>query len=252
VNARDAMPEGGVLVIETENLEIGQEHLDEKPDGLAPGRYVMLAISDTGQGIPPEVIDKVFDPFFSTKGPMNNSGLGLSMVHGFMKQSGGSVRIYSEPGVGTTVKLLFPASHNGDPSKPEDTSPPEMRAHTARILVAEDQPEVLTLLRRSLEAQGHEVITATNGDTAAELFQTSGPIDLLVTDIVMPGTLQGPGLAKHLRSLAPDLPVVFMSGYASEASLHGNGLREEDQRLMKPVARKQLIEAVNTALLSRQ
>ena len=253
INAQDAMPEGGVLTIEAENVESEETLVSAAGDGLEPGRYVMLAVSDTGKGIPPDILSKVFDPFFTTKGLSTNSGLGLSMVHGFMTQSGGDVRIYSEPGAGTTVKLIFPA-HGETPEsaaiEASSSSTPEVPS--ARILVADDQEDVMSVMKRSLEALGHEVIPAMSGDEAAERYVEAGPIDLLVTDIVMPGKLQGPTLAKHLRSINPDLPVIFLSGYASEATLHGNGLREEDIRLMKPVPRKKLVEAVGHALSNKR
>ncbi len=251
LNARDAMPDGGSLVIEAENLEIEQSAMGEISDGLTPGRYVMIAVSDTGHGIPQKALDKVFDPFFSTKNQNNNSGLGLSMVHGFMSQTGGAVRIYTEVGVGTTVKLFFPASDDGNRKEIAAEHAAQKPPYNARILVAEDQRDVLAVLQLSLERLGHTVFAAENGDAAESLFAQSAPIDLLVTDIVMPGELQGPALAKRLRVSDPQLPVIFMSGYASEAALHGNGLRADDIRLMKPVARKRLVRAVNSALRPR-
>ena len=253
INARDAMPDGGVLTIETENVEVSETSDAETSHGLEPGRYVMMVVSDTGVGIPTDVMPKVFDPFFTTKGLSTNSGLGLSMVHGFMTQSGGDVRICSNAGVGTTVRLFFPA-HDEKPESAaigaNSSSTPEVRS--ARILVADDQEEVMSVMKRSLEALGHEVIPAISGDEAAERYVEAGPIDLLVTDIVMPGKLQGPDLAKHLRSINPDLPVIFLSGYASQATIDLNGLREEDIRLTKPVPRKKLLEAVDDALSARR
>ncbi len=249
INARDAMSRGGVLTIETANVMIEDDDAASKVGDVTPGSHVMLAISDTGTGIPDEHLERVFEPFFTTKATGQGSGLGLSMVHGFMKQSGGTVRVYSEPDVGTTLKLYFRAAA-------QLPLPRSAKAHAGaaqdssgfRILVAEDQREVRDVLERILTSAGYEVIAAPDGDAAMRMFVENGDFDILVTDIVMPGRLQGPGLARALRELDPELPVVFMSGYASEASMHGNGLRKEDIRLMKPVSRTRLLEAVRRAL----
>lgn len=249
INARDAMPEGGKLTIETDNIAIDENGASPNIDDLAPGNYVMLGISDNGDGIAPENLGRVFEPFFTTKATGQGSGLGLSMVHGFMKQSGGTVHICSEPDVGTTLKLYFQAVADRQPIKPAvKTNQLKSPVRPARILVAEDQEDVMSILVHILESAGHEVVAALDGDSAMRLFAASRPIDLLLTDIVMPGHLQGPTLARALRKQDPILPVVFMSGYAREASMHGNGLRQEDIRLMKPVSRTMLLEAVEKSL----
>ena len=250
VNARDTMPQGGRLTLETSNLRIDDAYLLARHEDVPPGRYVMLAVSDTGKGMDAETQARIFEPFFSTKPPSNNSGLGLSMVLGFMKQSGGTVRVYSEPGVGTTFKLLFPAD-TSTIAAPRDLQGPKSEGLAApgpRVLVAEDEADLLRLLTATLEIAGCRVTACASGDAAAEVFVADPTYDLLVTDIVMPGTLQGTDLARFLRKRAPELPVVFLSGYASEASVHGNGLRPEDIRLMKPVPRSDLLRAVQTAL----
>lgn len=251
VNARDAMPEGGSLTIETANMRIDQTYVDSRLAELEPGRYVMLAVSDTGHGMSEDTVQHVFDPFYSTKAPGAGSGLGLSMVEGFMRQSGGTVQVYSEPDVGTTFKLYFPVSAD----EPDAiVAPPIERSeadHTqsGRILAVEDEAEVLAILVTVLEKAGYEVVEAASGDQALEIF-TRDPdgFDMLLTDIVMPGKLQGTTLSRRLRELAPELPVVFMSGYASESTIHGNGLRPEDIRLMKPVQRRDLLAAVFKAV----
>ncbi|MEM9060688.1 MAG: ATP-binding protein [Pseudomonadota bacterium] len=253
INARDAMPSGGKLTIETANVRIDDEYIAVRSEDVPPGRYVMVAVSDTGDGIESELIDKVFEPFFSTKLPGQGSGLGLPMVQGFIKQSGGAIRVYSELGVGTTIKLYFPAvfrDGEGQGDAHPDTKP--TTTQHAKILVAEDEPEVLAIIVRVLENAHYSVFTAPSGDKALELFQSIRPIDLLLTDIVMPGSLQGPKLAKALREVEPDLPTVFMSGYPNEATVHGNGLRPEDIRLMKPVPATELIAAVEKALRTRR
>ncbi|MCH2165882.1 MAG: response regulator [Marinovum sp.] len=253
INARDAMPYGGCMTIETENVLVDKASDEFSKTDLKPGRYVMLAVRDTGEGIPADVMPRIFEPFFSTKGLSTNSGLGLSMVHGFMTQSCGDVIIDSEPGVGTTVKLFFPAHDKGQGTTAlEEDDQSTTRVPKARILVAEDQEDVLNIIARSLEAQGHHVTTTKSGDEAASRFDELGPFDLLITDIVMPGDMQGPALARHLRSFDQNLPVIFLSGYTNEAILNGNGLRKEDLHLMKPVAREKLIAAVNEALTTKR
>jgi len=192
---------------------------------------------------------KIFEPFYSTKPPGAGSGLGLSMIQGFMRQSGGTVQVYTEPDVGTTFKLYFRAL----------TNEPEAAEYTAdvvstksekgrRILVAEDEAGVRSIIVATLEKAGYLVTPASTGDEARSIFEADPSFDLLLTDIVMPGSLQGTTLSRVLREQEPDLKVVFMSGYASEATVHGNGLRPEDIRLMKPVMRVDLLAAIQGIL----
>ncbi len=249
LNARDAMPEGGKLTIETANVRIDDEYIESREEDIDPGRYVMLAVSDTGSGIPKEEFQRIFEPFFTTKAVGEGSGLGLSMVQGFVKQSAGAIRVYSEPGEGTTFKLYFRARH--EPRM--DVSRRVQRGSEAvlagkRILLAEDELDVQQVIAMTLRRAGYEVQTANSGDEAMVAFQADPSFDLLLTDIVMPGRLQGTGLARELRKLQPELPVVFMSGYANEATVHGNGLRPDDTRLMKPVRKATLLEAIRKAL----
>ncbi|MGB5559635.1 MAG: ATP-binding protein [Paracoccaceae bacterium] len=250
LNARDAMPGGGKLTIETSNVRIDEEYADLRGEEIEPGRYVLLAVSDTGEGIPPENQAKIFEPFFTTKPVGAGSGLGLSMLEGFMKQSGGTVQVYSELNVGTTFKLYFPAATNiGKQDRAVRTSTSSSDgSNRATILLVEDNTEVLAALRKTLVNTGYRVLDAASGDEALRVFETETSIDLLLTDIVMPGDLQGTTLAKTLRGMRPDLPVVFMSGYASEATVHGNGLHPEDIRLMKPVRREDLLRSLDRAL----
>tara|TARA_R110002074_G_scaffold1107_1_gene6574 strand:- start:7907 stop:9856 length:1950 start_codon:yes stop_codon:yes gene_type:complete len=251
LNARDAMPDGGKVTIETANMRIGEEYVSERDEDIDPGRYVMLAISDTGHGIPPDKLEHVFEPFYTDKSVGLGSGLGLSMVHGFVKQSGGAIRIYSEVGVGTTFKLYFKAATQAVvPPKREPHERPHSPSERTEILIAEDEEEVMRILKRTLEGAGYSVTTATNGDEALDMFNANSGFDLLLTDVVMPGKLQGPALAKAIRLIDPGLPCIFLSGYASEATVHGNGLKPSDIRLMKPVSRVDLLSAVSKALNS--
>lgn len=249
LNARDAMDGKGSLTIETANIRIDDAYVDSRQEEISPGRYVMLAVSDTGDGIEDEDLASIFEPFFTTKPPGAGSGLGLSMTFGFMRQSGGTVQVYTELGKGTTFKLYFPAS---DGSKGQQ----ELQIHNKdkglfggrRILVAEDEAEVRHVLEATLEGAGYVVTGSSSGDEALAIFEADPTYDLLLTDIVMPGELQGTQLAKAIRQRWTDLPIIFMSGYASEATVHGNGLRADDIRLMKPVQRADLLEALAKAL----
>ncbi|KEJ88004.1 transporter substrate-binding domain-containing protein [Sulfitobacter donghicola] len=249
VNARDAMNGNGNLTIETANVRIDRAYVDSRNEELGPGRYVMLAVSDTGTGIHPKDLDHLFEPFFTTKGPGEGSGVGLSMVLGFVKQSGGTVQVYSELGVGTTFKLYFPSCDTQ--SQPIGKKPAEA-AHgvsgDVRILLAEDDDAIRTVLETVLKGAGYFVVSAPSGDAALELFHSEPPFDILVTDIVMPGKIQGTGLAKAIRPLQPGIPIIFMSGYATEATVHGNGLMPEDIRLMKPVPKQELLSAISKLL----
>ena len=254
VNARDAMPAGGRLTIETGNLRVSESYVTERGEELAPGRYVMLAVSDSGTGIERDILDKVIEPFFTTKGPHLGTGLGLAMVHGFARQSGGALRIYSEVGVGTTVRILLPAETSGEEraTAPAFTSRSHPEGNGARILLVEDEDAVRRTTARILTERGYKVIDADSGDAALAAFErASMPFDILLTDVVMPGQLQGPALAKELSRRAPDLGVIFMSGYANEAAVHGNGLRPDDLYLMKPVQRRELLSVIE-ALLARR
>ncbi len=247
INARDAMPDGGTLTIETANLRVTEDYGIERNEYVAPGRYVMLAVTDTGHGIPRELLDRVVEPFFTTKGPNLGSGLGLSMVDGFARQSGGLLRIYSEPEVGTTVKIFLPADPD-DSRKglaPMVRKPAEPAGAALHVLLVEDEARVRTVVARILKEAGLSVIEAESGDAALKLYaQMAERPDVLLTDVVMPGQLQGPALANRLRELQPGLQIVFMSGYANEAAINGNGLRPDDMFLMKPVQRVALLEAI--------
>ena len=251
VNATESMPTGGTLKIETRNVFLEE---DDRPLGHVPdfaGKCVMLSVSDTGEGIEPEFLPLIFEPFTSTKETGLGSGLGLSMVKGFVDQSGGFVRVNSDVGIGTTVELFFPASgvpaleSKADPSPIEEVT---LEGRGAHILVAEDQPEVLSVVARTLELAGYQVDAARDGDEALKKFSEHPVHDLLLTDVVMPGTLLGPGLAKACRQIKPELPVIFMTGYASAQTVQRSGLNESDTLLMKPVKRSDLLEAIERQL----
>ncbi|WP_338469240.1 ATP-binding protein [Roseobacter fucihabitans] len=256
LNACDALAGGGKLTIETANLRIDDTYLEARSEQIPAGRYVMIAVSDTGEGIAPDVIDQIYDPFFTTKPVGKGSGLGLSMVEGFVRQSGGTVRVYSEPGEGTSFKLYFRAVMQGSPVAPKPQSRPQpdtpLQSPRPRILLAEDRLEVMAVLEKTLVLAGYDVTTAITGDIAFAVFKADPSFDVVLTDIVMPGRLQGPEFARECRALSPQTPFIFLSGYASEATVHGNGLLPEDIRLMKPVSRDDLLRAVEECLKRRR
>lgn len=248
INARDAMPAGGKLTLETSNVRIDDDYLRTRGEDIPTGRYVLLAVSDTGTGIDDETIDRVFEPFFTTKPVGTGSGLGLATVQGFVKQSRGTIQVYSEPGHGTTFKLYFPITGEAVVADKQNNVKTSAPRGSATVFLVEDEVSVREMLKKSLRGAGYTVVTASSGDEAAQLYEQIGVIDLLLTDIVMPGRLQGTDLAKELRARTPDLPAIFLSGYAAEATVHGNGLKPDDIRLMKPVARGDLLLAVRKAI----
>lgn len=252
VNARDAMDSHGSLTIETANVRIDQPFIDARNETISPGRYVLLAVSDTGSGIDEKTLESIFDPFFTTKPPGVGSGVGLSMVQGFVRQSLGTIHVYTEPGKGTSFKIYFPVTDHEPPVNHKKADPTaSLQQGNARILLVEDDANIREVQLAMLERGGYQVVTASSGDAALELFNTDAAFDLVVTDIVMPGKLQGTDLARNIHESHPTIPFIFMSGYAAEATVHGNGLRPEDIRLMKPVSMADLLNAVAVLIKSR-
>ncbi len=253
VNARDAMPRGGALKITTEQQQLDAQTLKRQGEAIDPGPYVVLTISDSGEGISEAIRERIFEPFFSTKHPGKGSGLGLSMVQGFVKQSGGTIRVTSEPGQGTVFKLYFKPHEgqralSGRESGLRGDTPPA----ALRILLAEDDEGVRAVLTATLGRLGHSVRAAETGDAALELFRKDPAFDLLITDIVMPGALQGTDLAREIRQIDTALPVIFLSGYARDADAVGGDMDPTEIRLMKPVRRKVLAEAIERAMAARR
>jgi nitrogen-specific signal transduction histidine kinase/ActR/RegA family two-component response regulator len=254
VNARDAMPEGGRLTIQTTRVEMESGNVDATGRPIPPGPYLVLAVADTGTGIPAELLPRVFEPFVTTKEVGKGTGLGLSMVLGFVTQTGGFLGLESVEGQGTTVKLAFPepeapapeeSSTSGDESGVVDAAP------SARILVAEDELGVLNVVVRTLSRAGYSVEAATNGEEALDVFaEHPHTFDLLLTDVVMPGPLSGPDLADACRDISPTLKVLFMSGYMGEVVQQSGRIGPDDVLLTKPVPRLELLEAVREALES--
>jgi len=249
INARDAMPDGGRLTIETTNTHIDADYIFERDEEIEPGPYVIVSVTDTGIGIPKEHVRQIFEPFFTTKPPNAGSGLGLSMVIGFMKQSGGSVRVYSEVGVGTTFRLYFKAMTAPDvtPDPRRMQGPSDGAQASVRVLLVDDNQDLLEVYREALVSRGFEIATARSGDEAFATWAETKAFDVIVTDQVMPGSLQGVQLAQRIREDCPDMPFIFMSGYAHDTCKTHQTRRIEDTILMKPINRLDLVEAIVNA-----
>ena len=248
INARDAMPEGGLLTIETTNAYLDEAYASDEPE-LRPGQYVMIAVTDTGDGMAPEVLQRAFDPFYTTKGVGKGTGLGLSQVYGFVKQSGGHVKIYSEPSRGTTVKLYLPRLLSGEiPSgSPVQTAGPPHGRVEELVLVVEDEARVREMSTEALRDLGYTVINASSAAEALERLAEEPQIVLLFTDVVMP-EVDGRRLAQMAREKRPDLKVLFTTGFTRNAVVHNGVLDADVAFLPKPFTVEQLARKVREAL----
>ncbi len=247
LNARDAMPSGGKLTLETANAALDAQYAAQHPDVQA-GQYVMLAVSDTGCGIDPALLPRVFEPFFTTKEKGKGTGLGLAMVYGFARQSAGHVSIYSEPGHGTTVKLYLPRGSGARPAAAEPHIETAVRGGAETVLVVEDDDAVRQLACHELRTLGYRVLEAASGAKALPLIDGEEIIDLLFTDVVMPGGMSGRQLADEARRLRPGLRVLYTSGYTENAIVHHGRLDPGVQLLAKPYRRADLARAIRQAL----
>jgi PAS domain S-box-containing protein len=251
INARDAMNGAGKLTIEAHNAILDDLYCRTHAD-VTPGHYVMLAVTDTGAGMTPDVLRQAFEPFFSTKDEGKGSGLGLSMVYGFVKQSGGHVKIYSEPGQGTTVKLYLPRTTAAEePLGPMDTQQGAVGG-TETILVAEDDEALRATVVEMLTALGYRVLKAADAASALAVVESGVPIDVLFTDVVMPGTLRSPDLARMARERLPNLAVLFTSGYTENAIVHGGRLDPGVELLGKPYTRESLARRIRQVLANQR
>ncbi len=247
LNARDAMPGGGRLTLETANVRLDDDYAARHGDVVA-GQYVMLAVSDTGQGIAAEHLPRVFEPFFTTKEKGKGTGLGLSMVYGFIKQSAGHVGIYSEPGQGTTIKLYLPRWQGAHTTDTAPTAGAGVAGGHETILLVEDDEAVRSYALAALRSFGYQVVEAADGPAAMAVLQQRSDIELLFTDIVMPGGMNGRALADAARRLRPALRVLYTSGYTENAIVHHGRLDAGAQLLSKPYRRGELDRAVRLAL----
>ncbi len=245
INARDAMPTGGRLGIGTANVHLDPEDVHLYPEAR-PGDYVMIAVSDTGIGVPTELIGRVFEPFFTTKEPGKGTGLGLSMVYGFVRQSHGHITLHSEPGTGTVVQLFLPRHAGAEVQRVTVADQADAAAGT--VLLVEDDQQVLQLTKVQLESMGYQVIPAGNVTRALEVLQSQTPLDLLLTDVVMPGGINGRQLAEAARELHPDLPVLFTSGYSDEIMAIDSRPDAAIQLLTKPYRKAELQRRVRAMI----
>lgn len=250
INARDAMDGQGKLTIELRNAELDAAYCAGHPEVCA-GQYVMLAVSDTGCGIPSDLADKIFEPFFTTKREGEGTGLGLSMAYGFIKQSGGHIKVYSEVGHGTTFKLYLPRSMAELETLPAALNGPVIGGNET-VLVVEDDPQVQETVVEILKGLGYTVLKAADGQSALSIIDSGLPIDLLFTDVVMPGELRSPDLARKAKAILPGLEILFTSGYTQNAIVHGGRLDAGVELLSKPYRREDLARKIRFMFANRQ
>jgi CheY-like chemotaxis protein len=247
------MPNGGKLTIETANTHLDDTYVTAE-FGLTPGEYVVLCVTDTGSGMPPDVLARAFEPFYTTKPIGQGTGLGLSQLYGFARQSGGHAAIYSEEGKGTTVKLYLPRHHGAPQAEPAAVPAlPEIQPaqEGETILVLEDEGLVRMLLVQTLESRGYRVIEAHEPQLALKALETEPKIDLLATDVGLPG-MNGRQVAEIARRLKPGIPVLFLTGYAHNAALGDEPLSPRTQVLSKPFNSRALLAKIGAMLESRE
>jgi hypothetical protein len=247
VNARDAMPKGGRLTIETANVELDEDYVSRHVT-VVPGRYVLLAMSDTGVGMEAPVLRRIFEPFFTTKELGKGTGMGLSTVYGIVKQSGGYIWVYSEPGQGTSFKVYFPQVGDAAASDASRTQLPELARGSETILVVEDEETVRHLILAVLRRRGYQTLEARQAQEALEFAEKHpGPIHVMLTDVVMP-KMSGRELANQLATLRPEAKILFMSGYATNAIIHHGVLDPGTAFLQKPFTPDALVRKIRQIL----
>jgi CheY-like chemotaxis protein len=248
VNARDAMPSGGELVVETANARLDEEYCAAHAE-VAPGQYVLIAVTDTGEGMPKHIQERVFEPFYTTKEPGKGTGLGLSMVYGFVKQSGGHIKVYSEEQQGTTIKIYLPRLlSESQEEESQLTQGLETSPSAETIVVVEDDDDVRAYTVECLRELGYRVLEAHDGPSALRLLERQTmPVDLLFTDVVMPG-MSGQELADEARKRQPELRVLYTSGYTRNAIVHGGRLDAGVEMIAKPFTYAALAQKVRDSL----
>jgi CheY-like chemotaxis protein len=249
INARDAMKGHGRLTMEAGNAALDDAYAQRNAD-VTPGQYVMVALTDTGAGMPAEVRERAFEPFFTTKAEGQGTGLGLSMVYGFVKQSGGHVKIYSEPGHGTTVRIYLPrVREEEDLETLVDAGP--LKGGEETVLVVEDDEDVRSTVVEMLSDLGYRVLKAKDAQSALAIVESGAPIQLLFTDVVMPGPLRSTELARKARERIPEVAVLFTSGYTDNAIVHAGRLDEGIELLSKPYTYEALARKVRHVMRLR-
>ena len=247
LNARDAMPEGGVLIIETRNVDISHEQIREHPEAH-PGHYVLVSVSDTGIGMNRATIDRIFEPFFTTKEMGRGTGLGLATVYGVVKQHGGFIYVYSEPGKGTAFRLYFPSCDGVADAADTKEASVELRKGNETILLADDHDGLRQSAYEMLRELGYHVIPAPNGREAVNLFKFNADhIKLVILDVMMP-ELDGPHAYEEIAALRPNVPVIFTSGYTPDAVPFIVAIGKGTQVLQKPYTLKSLSQTIRAAL----
>jgi CheY-like chemotaxis protein len=247
VNSRDAMPQGGQLLIETCNIDLDPTHSVSEGEVRA-GPYVMLAISDTGHGMDSQTRSRIFEPFFTTKERGRGTGLGLSTVYGIVQQSGGYIWVYSEPGHGTSFKIYLPECRQGHDLAPQAASRPPVARGNETLLLVEDEAAVRSIAKRMLEGQGYRVLDAGSGSEAVELSaKFDGDIHLLVTDVVMPG-MSGRQLAEEIQLHRPRTRILYLSGYTDNTISYHGVLQEGVAFMQKPFSQESLASKVREVL----
>jgi PAS domain S-box-containing protein len=249
VNARDAMTDGGKLTLETANTVLDEDYAAAH-DEVAAGEYILFAVSDTGPGIPPDIRDKVFEPFFTTKDVGKGTGLGLSMVYGFVKQSGGHIKLYSEEGQGTTFKIYLPRADR-QAQGAEAAPVASLGGGNEIILVVEDDPKVSKSVDTQLASLGYRTILAANAAEALAMIERGDTFDLLFTDLIMPGPMNGRRLAEEAAKRRPGLPILFTSGYTEDSVVHHGLLDRGLILLAKPYRKLELADAIRRALAAK-
>lgn len=249
INARDAMDGRGKLTIEAKNADLDEAYA-RKHSEVVPGSYVMIAVTDTGSGIPREILDRIFEPFFTTKPQGKGTGLGLSMVYGLVKQSNGHINVYSEVGEGTTVRIYLPRTRLEEAPKPAIEMGP-VSGGTETVLVVEDDDDVRATVVELLSELGYRVLRARDASSGLAIVESGVPVDLLFTDVVMPGPLQSRDMAARAKALFPGLAVLFTSGYTENSIVHDGRLDETVALLSKPYTREELARRVRSLLDAR-
>jgi CheY-like chemotaxis protein len=246
LNARDAMPDGGRITLESKNVTLDADYADSHAEVTA-GNYVMVAVSDTGRGIAPQHLDRIFEPFFTTKEVGRGTGLGLSMVYGFIKQSNGHIKVYSEVGHGTTVRIYLPRA-KGFAQPLDDSSPTRIEGGDEAILIVEDDALVRSYVVTQVESLGYKTRAVSNAREALTVIDEGEDVDLLFTDVIMPGAMNGRELAAEAVNRRPSLKVLYTSGYTENVMAHDGRLDADVLLLAKPYRQIDLAKMIRTAL----